>query len=512
MVSGTLAVVNARMHTMDPARPKAEAALVENGRISLVGTTQEVLERAGKVETLDCEGRTVVPGFIDGHAHLEMTCLHLTRWLPLHVPPYESLPQIAAAIGERAERTPPGEWIVGRTSMGFSAKVAEKRLFTRQELDDITTEHPVAVLSSLHIAMLNTRALKELGLWEPDAKPPRGIVVHREPSGEPTGIATEIWPMLPGFPKETVKAALREKVMDWFVSKGVTTIHNLPYSAEDIMAVQELQESGELPLRLRFFYHIPHQIQLDELLATGLKPGFGNDMLRYGGIKLFIDGIGNDGLGNVIFDVKWEEDELSEFVERSHVAGQQLWMHALHIDGLRFGIRVVERAIQRHPAPHRHRIEHAGDYAADPEDLRRLREAGIWVVTTPAFLYAAGAARARRRQPHWRSLIDAGFQVIGSSDTTGSIPDGIAPMFNIGCALNYIDDPNERISVEDALRMFTIWAAAGSYEEQDKGSITAGKLGDFAVLSRDPREVEPEELFELPVDATVLGGKVVYTR
>jgi predicted amidohydrolase YtcJ len=176
------------------------------------------------------------------------------------------------------------------------------------------------------------------------------------------------------------------------------------------------------------------------------------------------------------------------------------------------GIRVVGRALAAYPASHRHRIEHGGDFASDPDDIQRLKDYGIWLVTTPAFLYAAGAARSQRRQPHWRSLIDAGFQVIGSSDTTGSIPDGIAPMFNIGCALNYIDDPAQRITVDEALRMFTIWPAAGAFEERDKGSITPGKLGDFAVLARDPREVDPEELFDLPVDATILGGTVVYTR
>jgi predicted amidohydrolase YtcJ len=113
--------------------------------------------------------------------------------------------------------------------------------------------------------------------------------------------------------------------------------------------------------------------------------------------------------------------------------------------------------------------------------------------------------------PPYRTLGEIAA-VIGSSDTTGSIPDGIAPMFNIGCALNYIDDQAQRITVDEALRMFMIWPAAGAFEERDKGSITPGKLGDFAVLARDPREVDPNERFDLPVDATILGGTVVYTR
>jgi predicted amidohydrolase YtcJ len=510
MPQETLALVNGKLVTMEDDQPTAQAALVEHGRITRVGTTEEIVAARPDAPQFDCAGRTVLPGFIDGHAHLEMTCLHLTRWLPLHVPPFESLDEIAGAIRERAQQTPPGEWIVGRTSMGFAAKVAEQRLFTREELDAITDQHPVAVLSSLHVAMLNTLGLKTLGLWEPVAQPAPGIIVHRDSMGIPTGIATEIWPMLPAFPKETVKDALREKLDEWFLSKGVTTIHNLPFSADDVSAVQELQESGELPVRIRFFYHIPHQMQLDELLKMGIRPGFGDDMLCYGGVKIFIDGIGNDGLGNQVWDVKWWRKELTEFISRAHAAGQQLWMHALHLESVRFCASIMEEVLEQNPAPHRHRIEHGGDYVKEPEDVEQLRKLGLWLVTTPAFMYAAGGAR--RRQPHWRTLIENGFDVIGSSDTTGSIPDGIAPMFNIASALTYIQDPAQQISLDEAFKMFTIWAARGAFEEDDKGSIAVGKFGDFAVLSQDPYELDTEELFELPVDATILGGSVVYER
>jgi predicted amidohydrolase YtcJ len=512
-----LALVNGRLITMEPAQPEAEAALVRGGRIALVGTTREVRAAAGPASLFDCLGRTVVPGFVDGHAHFEYTCLALARCVPVHTPPFRSLAAIAGALSQRAERTPPGEWIIARTSFGLQHKVAEGRLFSRHELDAVTTAHPLMVLSGMHVDMLNTRALHELGLWNRVDNPPVGVTIHREPSGAPTGVVTEVWNLLPAFPKDVVKEAIREQGRELFLANGVTTIHNLPYSADDILAVQELHAASELPMRLRFYYHIPHQIELDDLLAMGLKAGFGNDMLRYGGVKIFIDGIGHDGYGNPLWDVKWSADELTEFVGKAHAAGQQLWMHVLRNESLRLGADAVEAALRHHPDPpgerHRHRLEHSADIIDTPDDMRRLRDLGIRVVTTPQFLYS-GLGQSRqptgRRPPHLRELIDFGFEVIGSSDSTGTVPDGIAPLFNIACALNYL--PGDPITIDEALRMFTSWSAAGAFEERDKGSIAVGKLGDFAVLSADPRAVEPEALFDVRVDATIIGGEVVYER
>jgi predicted amidohydrolase YtcJ len=477
----------------------------------LVGSTREVRARGAGAPEFDCAGRVVVPGLIDGHAHLEMTCCALTHQLSCPIPPFDSLAGIVAALSERAESTPPGQWIVVRSSFGLQWKVAEGRLLNRHELDAVSTEHPLAVLSGLHVAMLNTRALHELGIWDEVDNPPRGIVIHREESGAPSGIATEIWDRLPAFSVEQVKEALRRQYHDLFLAKGVTTIHNLPYSAQDITAVQELQTSGELPVRLRFYYHVPHQLALPDLLAMGLRPGFGNDRLRYGGVKLFVDGIGSDGLGNALWDVKWTPEELNELVSSAHAAGQQLWMHVLRVESLRMGADAIEAALREHPRPHRHRLEHSADIIRDTADMHRLRDLGIRVVTTPQFLYSVSRQElGAAGRPPLRDLIDLGFEVIGSSDTTGTVPDGISPLFNIACAVARL--PGQPITFEEALKMFTIWAAAGAFEEGDKGSIEPGKFGDFTVLSDDPREIEPDGLFDLKVDATILGGEVVYER
>jgi predicted amidohydrolase YtcJ len=362
-----------------------------------------------------------------------------------------------------------------------------------------------------------------LGLWEGDA--PIGVVLHRNADGTPTGVVTEIWDMLPAFSVEQVKQAIRANVRDLFLAHGITSIHNLPYSAADILAVQELQASGELPIRFRMHYHVPHQIPIDGLLAMGLKPGFGNDWLRYGGVKIFVDGVGHDGYGNRVFDLKWTPEGLTEFICTVHAAGQQLWMHVCSQPAIRLIADAVEEAQRRSPrADHRHRIEHAADYLIDEEDMLRLRGLGIHIVTTPVFIYQQGDTLALPNSQRWprqfrlRTLVEHGFEVIGSSDTTGSIPDGIPPLYNIACAVTRRTlsgntyRPEEALDVMDALKLFTVWPARGTFEEADKGAITPGKLGDFAVLTHDPRAVAPDELFDVRVAATIAGGEVVWER
>ena len=522
MDGADLALVNGRLLTMDPKQPRAEAALVRHGRIALVGSTSAVLAARGDAPVFDCGGRAVVPGFIDGHAHFEMTCCALTHCLSLTTPPYGSLASLADAIFERASVTPPGEWIIVRCSFNLYARVEERRLFTRQELDAVSDRHPIAVLSSLHVAMLNTRALQELGLW--DSPPPKGVVLHRATDGTPTGVVTEIWDRLPPFTVEQVKAAIRRQATDLFLANGVTTIHDLPYSAEDVRALQELQLTGELPIRFRLYYHVPHQVELESLLAMGLLPGFGDHRLRYGGVKIFVDGVGHDGYGNRLYDLKWEPPELVDFICRAHAGGQQLWMHVCSQPAIRLVASAVAEALGRHPAPHRHRIEHAADYLESDADIERVRELGLLVVTTPAFINAQGDVLGQPGSQRWprpfrlRTLVERGVRVIGSSDSTGSIPDGIPPLFNIACAVTRRTlsgrqyRPEEALSVGDALRLFTLWSAYGAFEERDKGSIEPGKFGDFAVLSADPTTVEPAELFDLRVEATIIGGEVVWAR
>ncbi len=512
---GDLALVNAQILTMEPQQPEAEAALVQNGRIVLVGSGDDVRAEAGGVPVFDAARRVVVPGFVDAHCHMELTCLAASYQVPCHAPPFTSLHEILGALRTKAADTPKGEWVIGRSSFGLRRRVVEQELPTRHELDAITEDHPLVLFSGLHVGILNTRALKELGLWNRAANPPRGIRMHREASGAPTGVATEVWSLLPPYSVNEVRAAVKEHARELFISKGTTSISTIPLSANDIRADQELQASGDLPVRLRVYYHVPRQISLPSLIDTGLMSGVGDEMFQFGGIKIFINGTTNDGLGNPIDDFKWSQEELNGFVSSAHVAGFQLIMHVASRDAMLMIANAVEEAERNHPRPHRHRIEHGGDHLDSLEDMKRMRELGLLMVATPHF---ARGGSTGQRTPRFKTMIEEGLELICATDTTGTVPGSGSPLFNIACTMTGSGDggaapnPEEALEFEEALRTHTLWAAAGGFEDQDKGSVAVGKLGDFAVLSDDPRRREGAELFDVEVDATILGGDIVFER
>lgn len=505
-----LALVNAKILTLESAQPEAEAALIRRGRIVIVGSNEDVRARAAGARVFDAGGQVVVPGFIDAHCHMEVACVAKALQPNVHTPPLENLGQITDLLSVWAAETPAGEWIIARGSFGLASRVPEQRLLTRQDLDAVTEHHPLIVFSGRHVAMLNTSALHEVGLWEPDATPPRGAIVHRDAAGRPTGIATELYYLLPSYSTDKVKTALRAHAREMFVEKGTTSISTVPYSSNDIRADLELQAEGELPIRIRMYYHVPQMVSLDDLLATGFVSGVGSDMFRFGGMKLFVDGAGHNGMGQSLEDFKWTQEELDDLVHRAQAAGIQVLMHVVTSGGVERAATAVERAQRAGGKPHRHRLEH-GARVETVETMRRLRDLGLLLTATPS------EGRATRTTPRYRTLLREGFDLIAITDTTGTVPGSSDPLRKIAYAVSTAGEgggapAGEELTFEEALRMYTLAAARGSLEEQDKGSIATGKLGDFAVLSADPRGRPMEELFELRVDATILGGEIVYER
>ena len=321
----------------------------------------------------------------------------------------------------------------------------------------------------------------------------------------PTGTATELYYLLPSYSIEQVKAAIRAHVRPMFVANGTTSVYTVPYSTSDITADLELQAAGELPLRVRMYYHVPHMISLQGLLDTGLVSGFGDEMFRLGGVKLFVD-----GLGNPLEDFKWTQEELDDVVFQAHTSGLQVLMHVITPGAVHRAATAVEKALRRDPRPHRHRLEHGGDVET-VEEMRWLRDLGLRLVVTPS------RGRPGRRTPRYRTLIQEGLEIIGITDTTGTVPGSSAPLPKIAATMVAGEEgggapAGETLTFEEALRLYTLWAARGGLEEADKGSIAVGKLGDFAVLSDDPRSLAGEDLFGLQVEATILGGEVVFER
>lgn len=507
---GDLAIVNARILTLDPRLPEATAALVRAGRIVHVGPTDDVRRQAAGARIFDAGGRTIVPGFIDAHCHMEVATAAAMYAVSVHTPPLTTLRSIMDVLRAKAADTPKGQWVIARGSFGLGNAVAEKRMPTRQELDAVTQDHPLVIFSGRHIAMLNTRALKDVRLWEPDAKPERGTIVHRDSSGVPTGIATEVYYRLPAYSVDQIKAAIKAHTHEMFVSKGTTTICTIPFSANDIRADLELQASGELPLRIRVYYHVPHTITLEGLLDTGFVSGVGDDWFRFGGMKLFVDGLGGDGLGHELEDFKWTQAELNHLVSSAHAAGIQVIMHVITRGALKMAVAAVEAARRASARPLLHRLEHGADDGS-LEEIRHLRDLGIRPSITP------NRGRPGRTTPRYRTLVNEGFAPVGITDTTGTTPGSSDVLFKIACVAATAEEgggapKGEALDFEDALRMFTLWNARIGYEDQDKGSVEVGKLGDLVVLSENPRGLPPAKLFDLKVDATILGGDVVFQR
>ena len=510
-----LAVVNGRVVTLEDDQPAAEAVLILQGRIALVGTTDQVTREAGSAPRFDAAGRTVVPGFVDPHVHFEMACNALSYQVACHTPPFTSLREIKDALRSKAATTPAGEWIIGRGGFRMAGLVEEGHLPERAELDAVTEDHPLILYAGFHVAMINTRGLRELGLWDDDSNVPRGAIRHLGDSGLPTGIVTEVWTMPPAYSVDQVTASLRAHAHDLYVSKGMTSISTLPLAGTDLIADQAVQASGDLPIRLRAYYHVPHLLTLEDFLGMGLAQGFGTDMFRVGGVKIFVDGAGSNGLGRSFADFKWTQEELNAFVLKAHSHGVQLMMHAVTDPGHQMLEAAVEATLAREPASMRPRVEHGGDVETI-ERVRRLARLGIIPVITPQQERAATPRTGSRTTPRYRTLVEAGVMPAACSDATGTIP-VFSPLGAIASLVASPEEgggtpPGEELTFDDALRMHTIWAARSGFEDHDRGSVAVGKFGDLAVLSADHEGMSGGELYDLRVDATILGGDVVFER
>jgi len=531
--------LSGKVVTVDANDRIVEAVAVRDGKIVKVGSNSEVEALVGEeTKVIDLKGKTMLPGFIDSHTHLADAALSLRYFVDARTPPNKSISDILGRIKKRAKETSKGEWIIAQGSMFQDHKLVERRYPNKEELDEAAPDHPVVMWASAHISIVNSKALEVAGITKDTPDPPGGKIERDEKTGEPTGILKECYTLLPipSYTHEQMKEAVKIGAQKWWVQQGITTVHCFcgPYA---MRIYQELLEEGELPLRIQWIvYTEDPKIGLDSLINLGIRTGFGNERIKIGGLKIFVDGafMGLSaatyepyiGMPNYCGLLKLTPQELTEMVVKAHREGLRLCIHAIGDKAQDMALDAIEEALKTIPKEdHRHRVEHMGNELTSKERIKRAKRLGVIPVPTVEWVYAYGdfietyLGPERARQSFLiKSLLDEGLRPPGSSDTLGTEPLSINPFFSIWCAVTRrtfagnVLIPEESISVMDAIRMYTINGAYAGFEEDIKGSIEPGKLADMIVISDDILTIPTDKMKDIWVEMTIIDGKIVYQR
>lgn len=532
-VASTLCLVNGNIITMNPNNPKVEAVVIWEEMIIGVGTNEEIKTFCDETtKIIDLEGKTVLPGFIDCHIHL-LSRGTLLKQLDLR--DAKSIDEIKDRIREEASEKPPGTWIVGQR-WDDNTFLTERRFPTRWDLDEVAPNHPVILIRVCgHITVANSKAMELENVTSQTESPPGGQIDKDPETNEPTGVlresAGDLISQYNSFTDEEYLEALKA-ACELAVSKGITSIHCLPSTSKalssELKFFQTLLMRDELPLRVYLMIQEP---LLNNLVDLGFSTGFGNSKLRIGGIKVLLDGCfgGRTAamLSSYIDDPEndgiliYTADQLHEIIKTAHNAGFQLGIHCIGDRAAQIALDTIEDVLKENPRENsRHRLEHAS--CLNPELIQRMRKLGVVGAVQPPFIVAdgdwitdrLGEERTRYVYP-FKTMLNEGVKLAAGSDcpviNLDPLP-GIQDAVLRVTADGNVFVPEERVSIEEAIRMYTLDAAYGSFEEHIKGSIEPGKLADIVILSKSPLDVPKSQIGEINVEMTIVGGKVVYSK
>ncbi len=529
----TMAVVNARVWTGDADRPWAEGLAVSGERLVAVGSNDEIRARAGNVDPIDAGGRLVVPGFIDTHVHFVDGGFRLASVQLRDAATREAFVERIRAF---AATVPAGTWITGGD---WDHSLWGGELPRRDWIDVATPAHPVWVHRlDGHMALANSAALKAAGVTRATADVDGGEIV-RGPDGEPTGLLKDnamglVGRVVPPPSDEMQDRALRS-AMAYVAERGVTSVHNMG-SWADLAVFARAKRAGLLTTRIYALVPLADWERLRDVVARkehGGADGRGDEWLRIGGLKGFVDGsLGShtaafhepfdDAPGDRGLLVN-EPDDLHRWIAGADSVGLHVAVHAIGDRANGLLLDIYERVAAEHgPRDRRFRIEHAQHLT--PSDIPRFARLGVIPSMQPYHAIDDGRwaetyiGRRIETTYAFRSLLDAGARLVFGSDWFVAPP---TPLEGIYAAVTRrtLDGrnpdgwvPAQKISVEDALRAYTVDAAWASFEESQKGVLAPGRLADFVVLERNLFEIPAEEIGDVQVMTTVVGGRVVFER
>jgi predicted amidohydrolase YtcJ len=512
-MSADLVLTNANVITMDPAQPTAELVAIRGNKIWLVGDNHRLGEvRGTKTKIIDCQGRTIVPGFNDAHCHI-FSFIRKLASLDLSPLLIKSIADIKTAVRNHAKAIPAGNWITASDYNEFYLE--EKRHPNRRDLDEAAPEHPVVLYHrSLHACVLNSLGLEMAGINRQTPEPPGAVIDRELDTGQPSGLLLE----MVGYIQRQVLPPLSDKELAegmasanrHYLAVGITSLQEASVNNDydRWQTLKKFKDSGQLKSRLSMMFGFDALPQFQE---RSLAFGEGDEQLRLGGVKII--------LTETSGQLQPPPEELNRQALDAHRAGFPLAIHCVEPGTVAAAISVLEYIGSKSLlAGMRHRLEHVSE--CPPELLERLIKLKTTVVTQPPFIYYSGEryiATVHPERQRWlyriRSLLDAGLIVAASSDSP-VVPDD--PLVGIYAAVTRRAESRqellsqEAISPEQALAMYTTNAAYASFEEDIKGSIAPGKLADMVILSADPLKAPPEQLKDIRVEMTIIDGRVVW--
>jgi len=519
-------VINAKVFTIDEDQPQAEAFAVKGDRFTAVGSSSDMRNLASSgTEIIDAEGMTVIPGFIDAHSHPSSAGVNELVQVNADL---RSITEIKEALRQRAAITQEGQWV--RAFKYDDTKLAEGRPINRFDIDEVVPNHPVVVgHRGGHTGVYNSMALALAGVTS-ETPDPLGGRFYRDSNGVLTGLAAEraryVFNSL--IPSDSNREQRRDgvKLISELMTKaGLTSVHQTGASRNDMIAYQDARADGGMRFRMYLF---PRVQLFEDLVNAGIRTGFGDEVLRIGAVKFSADGSASErtmrmstpyeGRPDDYGILTMSQEEIHEAVENAHRNDFQIGIHANGDVTIEMVLNAYERVQRLWPRNDpRHRIEHCS--LVNPALLQRIKDLGA--IPAPFYTYIHyhgnkwvdyGEEKMRWMFAH-KSFLDYNIPVAPASDYT---PGPFEPMMALQSMVTRKDfdgrvwGPNQRITIDQAMRICTLNGAYASFEENIKGSITAGKLADFVILADDPHDVDPDNIKNIEIVRTVVGGTTMY--
>lgn len=532
-------VVNGHIVTMEEPGHHVEALAISGGRIVARGSTEDILSLGQDAQVIDCERRTVIPGLIDSHCHPDMHGARIGRWYDFFDGGIDSREKLLKLVQETLRDKPHDAWFTGYRfdelhSGGYP---------TLAELDAASGGRPVFIYRrDAHMGVANSAALKAVGFHDTVEDPPFGRIERDPQSGQPTGLLRAkaahivIEHIQAAYTADDFRSGL-VKVLDEYLSCGITSVHNSLTTSQAISAYQTMRQEGQLKTRIGILASGRDDDLVRAIVRSGIRTGFGDDWIRMIGLEWVADGstsgrtaayydpyLGDAALGEPKDNrgfILLDREAYTQRVAEAHRAGLMVCTDGVGDRGIDFVLDIYEDVLAANPrSDHRLRIEHC--CAVTPPILERLKRSGVVCSSATGFAYDLGDAYLQNRGaeamkwmwPH-RAMIDAGIPAPGHSDAPVCSANpflGMSAMVNRKTQSGQSIDASQAITVFEALDAYTRLGAWCGREEDSKGDLSLGKLGDLCILDRDPFAIPTQDLSNVQVLATVVGGSLKFDR